>query len=199
MIHKTIFFFAFFALCGVHIYAQDHNQPVEAALTSEDLAAFREQARTSVIDLNGYIKVLAEKNRGTKAKNTAIDLAVGLFSSENNIFQVSSLRGETNSFPVRVYFKRLTTLPYTSVSIVWFNVYMSSSFRQGPDGKYYGRATVSQRFEGKNNSEMGSYRDVTTKDINLVIESKIIYEGPRSKKEWVLKLADINVVETRTQ
>jgi len=181
----------------INLYAQDSTAVENIKLTDSEVGAFREQAITSVTDLSRYIKIIGEKNRELSNRKKAIELAIGLFSSEENIIQVSSLHGETQTFSIREYFTRLLNLPYYYVSITWFDIYLARDFIPGPNGKYFGAATISQKFEGKFNKEMGPYLDVTKKKITLIIEKIKDLDGLKKEERWVLKLGDIMVEETQ--
>ncbi len=192
-IHKSFFIFLFF-LCISKISAQE-----EYKLLPEQIDAFKKQAITSVTELSRYISIIADKRKETTSRNNAIELAISLFASENNVVQVSSIKGMTKSVKIRNYFNKIKVLPYSSVKITWYDIYLSSDFIQGTDGKYYGTATIFQKFEGTYNKEMGTYRDITKKNISLVVEKVKYVDGLNEKERWVLKLGDINVEETRDE
>lgn len=178
------------------VRAQQSEDAVEAKLTDEEIANFRDQAIKSVTDLSRYIKIIADKKQELTTRNKGVDLAIELFASEKNIVQVSSLKNSTKPLKIRAYFNKIKVLLYNSVDITWYDIYLSKEFRQGPDSQYYGTATIFQKFEG-NNVETGKYIDITKKSIQIIIKKVKYNVGLTEKERWVLKLGDINVEETK--
>ena len=179
-------------------YAQEKNNSNETNLTDEQIAGFKKQAVATVKELNDNIRtIIADRKIAPATSNKFIGMSVKLFVSENNTVQVSSKSGRVDTIKIRTYLNRLKALSYQSVDITFYDVYLSKNFVKGDDGRYYGTATIFQRFEGRNNNELGSYSDITKKSIQLVIEKIKGNEGLTDKERWQLKLGDINVEETK--
>lgn len=180
--------------------AQQFDDGVEMKLTPAQITAFKAQAINSVTDLSRHITVMVDKSNDLERRNKAVELAIKLFNSEENIVQVSSInRPEIRDIKIRSYFNKIKVLPYSSVKITWYEIYLSSDFKQGPDGKYYGVATIFQKFEGVYNNEVGTYKDITKKNIQVVVDKVNYFEGADKKEKWVLKLGDIKVEETKSE
>lgn len=197
---KTIFLltlFLFNPAFSLYLYAQDLSDAgVEVMLSDEEIEAFRKQAMESVTDLSRYIRIIGEKSREESSRRKTVQLATGLFISEDNVIEASSLKEpKPIPYPVAAYFNRLLKLRYSAVSITWYKIYLSNDFKQGADGRYYGTATIYQRFEGRFNRETGGYRDVTRKKITLIVTLVNKYKGPNAIHDWQLKLGDIKVEE----
>jgi hypothetical protein len=69
----------------------------------------------------------------------------------------------------------------------------------GDDGRYYGIATVYQKFTGTTSKEFGgrNYTDITKKNIQIVIEQLEEKVGDKVIKKWRLFLGDISVEATK--
>jgi hypothetical protein len=168
-------------------------------LKPEQIEAFRTQAQKSVNDLARYMETMVDKSNETAKRDKAVSLAVKLFRTEDNIVEVSSVKNpsEKKILKIRVYFNKIKILPYSKVTIKWYDIYLAPHFTKGTDGRYYGVATILQKFEGKTNNELGKYSDITKKNIQIILEKTEYFEGLDKKEKWILKLGDITVVETR--
>ena len=192
---KSIFSI-FVLLSQLVLFGQDNDTAMVPDLSSEQIEVFRNQAIKSVSDLSNYINIVSDKKESSTRKDANINLAVKLFCSENNTVETSSINNSTiNLTPIRKYLVKLKMLNYKQVFIKWYDIYLSSEFKKGPDGYYYGTATIYQKFEGIR--EMGSYKDITKKNIQLVLIPEKSYEGFTVITEWKLKLGDIKVDETK--
>jgi hypothetical protein len=168
-----------------------------AKLTATEMADFKDKALRKTKALSNYISTIADKSKDETQRNKAIDLAVKLFMSENNLVEVSSLkRKESKPYKIRAYLDKLKMLPYTKITIEWFDIFYASNFVQRPDGRYEAIATIYQRFTGVLN-EGGNYMDITKKNIQIVIEPKEILTGDIKEHVWEIFLGDIKVEETK--
>lgn len=169
----------------------------EAVLSESQLADFKDKALRKTKALSNYISTIGDRSKDEIQRNKAIDLAVGLFMSEDNVVEVSSLNSkETKRFKIRDYLLKIKMLPYKKVTIEWFDIFFSSNFTKRPDGRYEAVATIYQRFSGVNN-EGGGYLDITKKNILIIIEQASIPDGDKTEKFWEIFLGDIKVEETK--
>jgi hypothetical protein len=190
-----------FVLLAPTIFTKVHGQDVEAAstetLSPQQIASFKEQAIKSIFDLETYIQVVSDKKKSLYQRNMSFDLAIDLFQSDTVVVETSSIKSPVNhTYTIRLYLNKLKILPYTTIKMEWYKVYLASTFTLGKDGNYYGTATFLQRFEGKSNNEMGNYKDVTEKRIQIILKKVEAYNGAERINKFILKLGDIKVVET---
>lgn len=189
---------AIFKIDTIHATGSFVTDSLKEVILSEDqLADFKDKALRKTKALSNYISTIGDKTKDDVQRNKAIDLAVGLFMSENNIVEVSSLNSkETKRFKIRDYLLKVKMLPYKKVNIEWFDIFFSSNFTKRPDGRYEAVATIYQRFSGTSN-EGGVYLDVTKKNIIIIIDQASIETGDRTDKFWEVFLGDIKVEETK--
>jgi hypothetical protein len=197
----TFFVLVFFRVGNIN--AQElKNEAI--TLTPSQIDGFRKQAIIAVNDLNRHIEVMVNKSNPSEKRITAVDLAAKLFCEKTATgppkIEVTSITepGVVRAYEIKNYFNRLRQLPYKSVEITWYDIYLSSDLTKGEDGKYYGVATIYQKFVGKTNSEFGDYVDLTEKSIQIIVEAVEIIDGDKMKEMWILKLGDIKVQETRS-
>ena len=178
-------------------FGQDLGNEPSAKLTRDQIASFREQAVKSIFDLNKYIVVIADKANSMVKRDQATGLALDLFQSDTVSIEISSIKtGKKHIDLIKSYLRLLKFLPYSSIKISWYKVYLAPSFTLGPDGNYYGSATFLQKFEGKSNTEAGAYKDITKRHIILILKKIDAYQGAEKINKYVLKLGDISVEET---
>lgn len=189
---------AIFKIDTIHATGSFTTDSLKEVVLSEDqLADFKDKALRKTKALSNYISTIGDKTKDDVQRNKAIDLAVSLFMSENNIVEVSSLNSKENKrFKIRDYLLKVKMLPYKKVSIEWFDIFFSSNFTKRPDGRYEAVATIYQRFSGTSN-EGGVYLDVTKKNIIIIIDQASIETGDRTDKFWEVFLGDIKVEETK--
>ena len=178
-----------------------NGQGTGEKISPEQMAVFKTRAVSVVADLNRHIAVMIDKSDGSSGgiqrRKTAVELALLLFTSDTSIVEVSSLRSpKKKRLAIRKYLNNIQLLAYKRVEITWYGIYLSSDFIER-NGKYYGTATITQKFEGTSNIELGKYVDITTKNIQVVVEQVEEFKGISSNKRWVLRLGDITVDETR--
>lgn len=166
----------------------------EVVLSEAQIDDFTDKAIRKVAALSNYISTIGNKSKDDVQKDNAIDQAVKLFMNENCIVEVSSLRDTIiHRSKIRVYLRKLRYLPFDEVTIKWLDLYFASNFKLRPDGKYEAVATITQEFSAVT-KEGGTYRDITEKNILIVIDRREILPG---QTYWDTFLGDIKVVETK--
>jgi len=165
-------------------------------LDEAEYAALKEKSLRKVNDLSRYINVFTDKTISSSNRENAVDGAVKLFNSEENLVQVSSANNssEIKKYKVRKYFNKIRILNYSKIDISWYDIQYVSNLKQGPDGKYYGVVTIFQKFKGYDGEGNLIYSDVTQKNIEIIIDVK---ENARGEKYSKVYLGDISVVETK--
>jgi hypothetical protein len=181
--------------------AVDPNS-LEAAVAKGELALdinlYKRKALQKVEDLGRYIKKIADKRTDLVEANKTVDLAVLLFLNEDKIVEVSQGSSEQKArFKIRSYLNKLKLLKYENVSISWQNISYVSNLRKGVDGNYYGIVSFDQVFEAVNEGEI-VYRDLTRKNIEVILTSYKKQVDGQEKDLWDIFLSDIGVKQTRT-
>ena len=177
----------------------------EVDLDSAQLETFKEQAVRTVKDLGIHIgKMVDPKLKALpELQSSNIDYTVKLFASEKNVVEVTSIDNSATPLvyrrPIRVYFTRLSSLPYKSVNLSWYDIYISSTFKKGDDNKYYGTASFCQTFDATMGFESQPWKihDHTCKNIQIIIEQDEVKQGFDTVTRWVLKLGDIKVTDSK--
>lgn len=203
---RNLITFCLFLFISLFSTAQSNQTGEKVVLSSEELEAFKVQAIKTVGDLGTYIAVMVDKANPMERRNYNVRLAVELFANaDSNIVEVASVKDPAKKSykSVRRYLIAVRDLPYQSVDITWYGIYLSSDFVKGQDGKYYGVASICQTFEGKNRGTDGKLsvvsKDTTCKNIQLIVEKLECMDGLQVNKCWILKLGDIKVDEQRTK
>ncbi len=196
--YRGLVVFILFAFIGAtKAFGQQNSDGASKILSQEQIAGFKEQAIKTINDLEKFVQVIANKKNSLDKRNDAIELALDLFISDTTTIEISSLSSnKTHTYPIGGYLARLKLLPYASVKITWYKIYLGRDFVKGPDGYYYGSATFLQKFEGISNNEVGNYTDITKRHIIIVLKKLDVLEGDNKTDKYVLKLGDIKVEET---
>lgn len=196
---KLLLFMACLLIRSTYAQENGDGSVTQVQLTPEQVVAFKDQAVKSVEDLGTYMKILVDKSNPIERRNKHVELSIKLFVNDSTTVEVTSLNGKDKYYrKIRKYLYLVRDLPYQSVDITWSGIYLSKDFVLGADGKYYGVASICQKFCAKN---LGNKLDVrqwnieqtTCKQITIVIQ-KIEGEG---KNVWILRLGDIKVDEAR--
>ena len=168
----------------------------EINLSNSDIELFKEQTIQKVGELQQHIATLGSKNEPAEKRNLAEKEALKLFYS-GAIMEISSLDQEGNinivSRPMEKYLARLKSLPYTRVTIKYYDIAYIQDFTRGPDGRYYSTATIIQEFTGFTDDYI-IYSDITKKDIEIIID--IVEDKFFNEKRWWKFLGDIKATET---
>jgi hypothetical protein len=170
----------------------------EITLSDQDIEVFKEQTRQKVSEFQQYIVTLGNKEEPAEKRNMAEKEALKLFYKGAEM-EISTVLPDGTvqklSRPMEKYLARLKALPYTRVVIRFYDIAYIREFTKGPDGKYYSTATIIQEFTGFNEDNI-IYRDVTTKDIEIIID--IVEDTFFNEKRWKIFLGDIKASETKT-
>jgi len=189
---------AFFALIFIASFSQNKKNLVvdrvyDKTLSREELNDFKNLTRQKVNELQNHIKVIGSKAEADENRDLAIEAALKLFI-DDAIMQVSSARSKSiRTYPMSNYFYRLKALKYDRVEITYYDIAYIGDFIHGADGKYYATATIYQKFKGWSGDNI-VYEDETVKKINIVLEytENQFYR----EKQWLVRLGDIEVLET---
>jgi len=189
---KLFFLFALFVF-PLSAFAQ-----VRSLSQTDKMALFKRKTEERIRDLERNIRTVSDKALERNIRDEAVNTTVSYFVDETKVFQVSSVsRPSISSYAVRKYMNRLMILPYSKVEIEWFETRWSSNFRQGPDGKYYGTVRVYQVFKGYGPEGQLSYKDTTSKDIEIQIDVVDMDLGGNIREVVLVQLGDVRVVETK--
>jgi hypothetical protein len=167
-------------------------------LTEEQRQQFREQILKKVTQLTKYISTIANKDKVQSERRAAIDNAVDLFLDEDRIVEISNLNNPYLKRPkIRQYLEKLYRYPAARVEVTFYEVAHVSKIERGPDGNFYATAQVYQLFRSYNREGITIYADKTVKKINIIIERKKTIVGDQTETEYVIKLGNIKVNETK--
>ncbi|MBP7168006.1 MAG: hypothetical protein KBB64_10100 [Bacteroidia bacterium] len=173
------------------------EKAAETELSDTEMDRLRKKGENKVEQLKNFIDIISNKSTSTTEATQAIELAVGLFDSEERTVTVSSLTTSTSkNRKVRVYFNRLKQLPYTEVKVEWANFQYTSKFKKGNDGKYYGYVTFEQRFTGYIDG-IPVYQDKIERNLTIVISKYQKIVNGNLVDEWDVFLGDMAISERR--
>lgn len=178
-----------FILLYFGTFSDSFSQVQGFELTDPQKRELEDKAKGIVMDLWDYIGIISDKSQGRDNKLKAIELAVGLFSSEDNIVEVSGKNGIATP-KIRVYLERLRMLPYEKVSITALDFAIISSLRQDTDGKLYVTVVTQQNFKAYQDGRM-IINDIDFKRTQIVIDSVPRADG--QGLEFIVKIGDIKV------
>lgn len=156
--------------------------------TVRDKLELKTRVTQKINALQLHISTIADKKIDEKDKLDAIKTALRSFIPDAQVETSSKYRKEVKKYSVKGYLNRLRILNYSDVKITYTNIARVSDFKQGPDGKWYGTATIYQKFTGFGKDGQIKYQDTTTKDIAVVAEKN---------RYWDIYLGDIKAVETK--
>ncbi len=150
-----------------------------------------------VEDLGDFIKIISDKQSDPLDVPVAIDNAVKLFINESAQVEVTSLKDTSarRKFPIRQYLNKVKLLNYSNVQVTWFKVEYVSDLKLGTDGNYYGVIAYEQLFEGTMDGKV-IYRDITTKNLQIIIKSEPSYKDGEVEYCFVVYLGDIEAKHT---
>lgn len=169
-----------------------NNNSKNPPLSKEELEAFKTTALQKTEDLGNYISTITDKAVPDDIKDNAVELAIALFMSEENIVEVSSkYKNDYTQYPIRAYLNKIRFLNYSRIEIEWYDIHYISNLRQAPDGSYHGVITIFQKFTGFR-GDMPKYSDVTQKNIEVEVRRIETIRG----KRWDALLGNISVEET---
>lgn len=172
---------------------------VDGVFTRVAFEAYRNKALMKTDELGSYLQTIVSQEVTPEASNQAIELAVGLFVNEEARVEVSNVNSnEKKQYRIRTYLRALKLLgeQYEQVRIAWTDISYVSDLRRGVDGNYYGVVTVQQVFEGLMEGKV-VYRDVTRKNVEVVLKAYEKMRNGQTEELWDVFLANIGVTETR--
>jgi hypothetical protein len=175
-----------------------YGDTVNVNLPEAQKRAFIESIQQKIYYLQHYISKISDKSLPIEERLEMIDSAVKLFSSENNIVQVSNAAtGEVTQLPVRQYFRRLANIKATRVDITFYKGVVLETLREATDGFYYGTAIMFQETVIYKDPEgMNIYRDKTTKRVSFKSKREWVREGDKKRSVMETLLENINIKET---
>jgi len=190
--------FFILTLAAVGFAQGTSNFSEQVKLSADDEQLFKEKSQRKVNELLDHITVLGDKAQTAANRESAEKEALKLFYV-GAIMETSVIKPDGSvdikQRPMSDYFYRLKTLPYVKVKIEFFDLCYVQSFTLGPDGKYYGTATVFQKFTGYTGDNM-IYTDVVKKEISIIIEN--INDEFYNERRWEIFLGDIKAAETKS-
>ena len=171
----------------------------EINLSQKDLDVFKEKTKQKIDEFQEYIKIIGDKSASRDKRNLAEKEALKLFY-DSAMIEISSIGADgvikKKAYPMKEYLYKLKVLPYTKVEIEFFDIVYVQDFKKGPDGKYYGTATIFQKFTGFNGDNI-VYSDITKKEIEVVID--YIEDEYFNERRWTVFLGNIKAAETKQQ
>jgi len=166
-------------------------------LSESDVKVFITQTKQKIDEFQQYIITIGDKQSPPAERDLAEKEALKLFYP-GSIMQISRKMTDGSikktDRPMEKYLARLKALPYTKVVIEFYDIAYVDKLEKGPDGKYYGTATVFQKFTGFN-GDFIAYSDITKKEISVVID--LVEDKFFNEKRWKVYLGDIKAGETR--
>jgi hypothetical protein len=169
----------------------------EINLSSTDIELFKIQTLQKLDEFKQYISILGNKDEPDEKRNMAEKEALKLFYKGAQM-EISVALPDGNiqkiNRPMEKYLARLKSLPYTKVTIRFYDIAYISEFRKGPDGKYYSTATIIQEFTGFDKDNI-IYKDITKKDVEIIID--LVEDKFFNEKRWKIFLGDIKATETK--
>ncbi|SDL31607.1 hypothetical protein SAMN05421823_105180 [Catalinimonas alkaloidigena] len=176
------------------------TKEVNGEFTRVEFEEFKNKALLKTEELAGYMQTIVSQDVTSEESNKAIDLAVGLFLSEESQVEITNAYDKSNKIvrKIRDYLRKLKLLgeQYDKVKISWSDISYVSDLRKGADGNYYGVVTVQQKFEGFSEGKL-VYSDITQKNIEVVLKGYQKVAGGVTQDLWDVFLSNIGVVETR--
>lgn len=182
------------------LFSQNETKISEQiSLSDEDVNLFKEKSQQKIDEFLNYVIIIGDKEQPVSKRDMAEREAIKLFY-EGSIMETSSIKKDGSvkirQRPMAEYLYRLKTLPYLKVVIEFYDICYVDEFTRGPDGKYYGAATVFQKFTGFNGENI-AYEDITKKEISIIID--IIEDEFYNERRWAVFLGDIKASETRNK
>jgi hypothetical protein len=169
----------------------------EINLSPSDIELFKTQTLQKLDEFKQYIVTLGNKDEPAEKRNMAEKEALKLFYKGAQM-EISMVLPDGSvqkvNRPMEKYLARLKSLPYTKVTIRFYDIAYVSEFRKGPDGKYYSTATIIQEFTGFDKDDI-VYKDVTKKDVEIIVD--LVEDKFFNEKRWKIFLGDIKASETK--
>jgi hypothetical protein len=167
-------------------------------LSDSDIRVFINRTRQKIDEFQEFIIILTDKSESRDRRNLAEREALKLFypgaiieTSKTN--EKGAIENATRS--IGDYLYQLKILPYTKVNIEFYNIAYVTTFTKARDGKYYGTATIFEKFTGFNGDDM-VYSSVIKKEIEVILEN--VEDEFYGEKRWKIFLGDIKASEVQS-
>jgi len=171
----------------------ENDSSIAVKLTEDELENFKISVEHKINELQNDITIIANKSETEKNRQDAITSALKLFIADAKMQVSNKVTLQLSTFPMKTYFIRLKSLPYTKVEINFYEIAYISKFYEGADGNYHATATIFQEFKAFSGDNI-VYTDRTQKTIDIILEYG---EDEYFKtKRWIVKLGNIRVLET---
>ena len=167
-------------------------------LNEGEIKIFINKTRQKVDEFQEYIIILSDKSESRERRNLAEREALKLFYPGAVIeYSKTSNEGDIKitTHAINDYLYRLKVLPFTKVVIDFYDIAYVTSFIKGRDGKYYGTATIFQKFTGFSGDNM-VYSSVTEKEIEVILEN--VEDEFYGEKRWKIFLGNIKASEVQS-
>lgn len=186
--------------------AERQEEPEEmAANTSENTSSyetvlgelhinpkdFDDRLHLKINALNRCMEQLISKT-GTLKDN--IDYGMQLFNNdESKLVEVTNSKSDTPiSYPVKIYFTRLSRLGYSNASVEWSNTQYVGNLVQQSDGRWFGVVIFEQKFTGYK-GERAVYTDFTRKTLQIELKVWKEFDSSGEKEVWDVYFGNIGV------
>ncbi len=167
------------------------------SFSAAELENFKIKGMQKILQLEGFIKQIADKHTDEFTTTQVIESTTRLFENpDDRIVEVSTTKSPDKiRKKLKNYLNSLHLLNYDNVVIEWAEVNYASDFIPAPDGTYRATIVFSQIFEGyKDNIPV--YRDRTTKRTEIILKKYNKEISGSSVEEWDVFLGDISVEHT---
>ncbi|MBN1185810.1 MAG: hypothetical protein JXB49_26245 [Bacteroidales bacterium] len=188
--------FLIFLFAGISVNAQALSFAEEINLSEGEIQIFIKKTSQKIDEFQEYIIILASKEETRERKDMSEKAALKLFYPGAIIKITTTDKQGSKKEVVRTiaeYLYRLKILPFKKVNIDFYDIAYVTTFKKGPDGKYYGTATIFQKFTGFQGDNM-VYESVTKKEIEVILEN--VEDEFYGEKRWKIFLGDIKATET---
>ncbi|MBN1118096.1 MAG: hypothetical protein JXA77_12875 [Bacteroidales bacterium] len=183
-------------------YTQSGGSPLHFAevinLSESEIRVFINRTRQKIDEFQEFIIILTNKSESRDRRNLAEREALKLFYPGAQIETTLTLENgqeEVTTRLIKEYLYKLKILPYTKVVIEFYDIAYVTTFTKGRDGKYYGTATIFQKFTGFQGDDM-VYSSVTKKEIEVILEN--VEDEFYGEKRWKIFLGDIKASEVKS-
>ncbi len=163
-------------------------------LSESEIKVFTKRTQQKVEEFQAFMKIIADKTQSRDRRNLAELEALKLFYEGAVIEITSADKSQVTKRTIKEYLYRLKILPYAQVNIDYYDVAYVTTFKKGPDGKYYATATIFQKITGFDNERMVYSRHLK-KEIEVVLEN--VVDEFYGESRWKIFLGDIKATEVK--
>ncbi|TDQ09434.1 hypothetical protein [Pedobacter metabolipauper] len=164
-----------------------------------NMEEFSKKALQKTGEFSNYLQIITAVNTTRERAAKSIDMACGLFSTEESRVEVSNTKTTVkNKYKIRDYLTRLQfkTGQYDKIVIEYADINYASDFKKGTDGNYYAIVTFVQKFMGFVDGTV-VYGDITKRNLTIVVKAYEKVVDGQAQQGWDVFLADMGVVETK--